>query len=67
VRESELDRVLEIPALRLEVVLGQVHAFVPDDARELPHLGVSADGCGRPDPWSLMRFEIADVIQGALL
>jgi hypothetical protein len=29
VREGELNRVLEVPALRLEVMLGQVHSLVP--------------------------------------
>ncbi len=37
-REGEGDRVFEVSALHLEVVLRQVHAFLPNDLREIPHL-----------------------------
>jgi ATP-dependent helicase YprA (DUF1998 family) len=33
VREGEADGVLEVPALELKVVLGEVHSLVPDHPR----------------------------------
>src|SRR5690349_10854689 len=42
-RDRELNRVLEIPALRLEVMLRQAHTFVPDYPRKLLHVGSSFD------------------------
>src|SRR5881227_3945278 len=38
--ERELNRVLEVPALRLEVMLRQVHPFVPNHAGKLLHRSV---------------------------
>ena len=47
-RQGEGDRVLEVAALHLEVVLRQVHALLPDDLGQIPHLAYRA--C-----WGLMQ------------
>ena len=40
--QSKLERVLEVPALKLEVVLGEVHALFPYNSRQVLHVAIEA-------------------------
>src|SRR5438105_11416138 len=64
-RDRELNRVLEVAALRLEVMLRQVHALVPDHAGKLLHL-VPSFGLYYLPPADVRRPECIGTILGPL-